>query len=116
MERSTYYKIATVIGVVALSQSAFSLKIRDIIKKRDGYKCRFCGSTEHIECGHIDHNKNNPRYNDASNGFTVCVEDHLKDHINRHGRNGLTKKQNEWAIERLKERLPTTIYDSADVE
>lgn len=115
MERSTYYKIATVIGVVALSQGAFSWKSREIIKKRDG-TCVICGSTEHLEAAHINHDKTKPIYDDPSNGRLLCTEDHLKDHINRHGRNGLPKRTNERAIELIKQRLPTTVYQSEEVE
>lgn len=116
MERSTYYKIALVLGAAALSTGAFTRKARQQILERDKFKCVICGSTEHLEAAHIWHDKLNPQYNDTSNGRTLCTEDHLKDHINRHGRNGLTKKGNEKAIELIKQRLPTTIYDSEDVE
>lgn len=115
MERSTYYKIALVLGAAALSTGAFSWKSREIIKKRDQV-CKMCGSTEHLEAAHISHDKRKPNYDDPSNGRLLCTEDHLKDHILRHGRNGLTKVANEKAIELIKQRLPTTIYDSEDVE
>ena len=105
MERKTFYKTAIVLGAVALSTGAFSKKSREVIKKRD-VVCTICGSTEHLEAAHIDHNRQNPRYDDPSNGRLLCTEDHLKDHILRHGRNGLPKEANLWAIERLKERLP----------
>lgn len=108
MERATYYKLAIVIGATALSTGAFSWKSREIIKKRDQV-CTICGSTEHLEAAHIDHNRQNPRYDDPSNGRLLCTEDHLKDHINRHGRNGLNTKANEWAIEAIKQRLPVLI-------
>ena len=114
MERSLYYKIAIVIGATAISTGAFSWKSRQIIKLRDGNACVMCGSTQGCECAHINHNKQDPRYDDPSNGRLLCTEDHLKDHVNRHGRNGLPKRTNERAIELIKLRLPTTVYDSED--
>lgn len=115
MERATYYKIALVLGAAAVATGAFSWKSRNIIKERDQV-CRLCGSSEHLEAAHINHNKQDPRYDDPSNGRLLCTEDHLKDHINRHGRNGLPKRTNERAIELIKQRLPTTIYKAEDSE
>lgn len=109
MERSTYYKIAAVVGATVLATGAFTRPVRQQIIERDGGKCVICGSTSHLEAAHIDHNKANPRYNDTSNGRVLCVDDHLKDHVNRHGRNGLPKSQNEWAIKRLLERVTATV-------
>lgn len=85
--------------------SAFSYFSRKEILERDGHACRECGSTDHLEAAHIDHNKRNKNYDDPQNGRTLCTEHHLQDHILRHGRNGLTRSQNEWAIERIQERL-----------
>jgi hypothetical protein len=108
MERSTYYKIAIVLGAITLSTSAFSRRSKEAIKRRDQV-CVICGSTEHLEAAHLDHDRQNPRYDDPSNGVLLCTEHHLKDHINRHGRNGLTREANEWAIESLKQRLPVLV-------
>jgi 5-methylcytosine-specific restriction endonuclease McrA len=84
---------------------AFSPGTRRQILERDRYQCRVCGDTNHPEASHIDHNKNNPKYDHPSNGRILCTEHHLADHINRHGRNGLTKSQNIWAINKIRERL-----------
>jgi len=110
MERSTYYKLAIVIGATVLTGSAFSKASRDKIHSRD-VVCVNCGSSEHLECAHIDHSRSNPKYDDTSNGRLLCSTDHLKDHINRHGRNGLNKSQNEWAIKSLLKRI---IYKAED--
>ena len=84
---------------------AFSSDIRRKILDRDGHKCTVCGSTEHLEASHTDHNRDNPLYNDPSNGKTLCTRDHLQDHIEREGRNGLNHHQNQWAINKIRERL-----------
>ena len=84
---------------------AFSRGTRSKIVERDNHQCVVCGATDHLEAAHYDHNKNNPNYDNPNNGRTLCTQDHLLDHINRHGSNGITKRQNEWAIEQLKGRL-----------
>lgn len=99
-------KIAIPVGVMICgSVFAFSSGTRRQILERDGYKCRICGSTDHLEAAHINHNKDNPRYDDPSNGRILCTEHHLEDHINRHGRNGLSRQANNWAINKLRERV-----------
>lgn len=101
--------IYTTVILGALSLTAFTKPVRNQVLERDGHQCRLCGSKEHLEAAHINHNKNNPRYNDASNGMTLDVGCHLKDHLNRHGRNGLNNQQNNWAIQRLREKLQKII-------
>lgn len=99
-------KASVLIGLVGLSFGAFTTSVRYQILERDNYRCRVCGATDHLEAAHIDHNKDSYNYNSPSNGKTLCSKHHLADHINRHGSNGLTKRQNEWAIEQLRNRLP----------
>lgn len=104
--------IPTLVGIlpaIGLGM-AFSWKSRQIIRQRDGNQCVDCGSTGEVECAHFNHDKTKPNYDDPSNGRVLCVEDHLKDHINRHGSNGLSTRANEWAINMIKTRL------SVDVE
>lgn len=91
-------EISAIIGILVLSQFAFSKKVRQQIKRRDGYKSVWSGKTEGLEIAHIDHDRDNPRYNDASNGRTLTTGEHFWDHVNRHGRNGLTEAQNNWSI------------------
>jgi len=86
------------------TEKAFNPQTRKQILDRDQHQCVICGRTDCLEAAHIDHQRNE-RYDDPSNGRTLCVEDHLKDHILRHGRNGLSLRQNEWAIEKIKERV-----------
>lgn len=91
-------------GIYLLSQFAFSSRVRKEIRDRDGNKSVLSGSTEHLEVAHINHSKRNPKYNDPSNGRVLSTAEHLWDHINRDGRNGLTPHQNSWAIMRILER------------
>lgn len=102
-------------GVFLLSQAAFSRPVRRKIWERDKGRCVNCGATEHLNCAHIDHSRENPRYNHESNGRLLCEPDHyLIDHVNREGRNGLPLNQNKFAKKTLwqkftgqqKEKLP----------
>lgn len=86
---------------------AFSRKVRKQIIARDGYACVTCGSTSGCNCAHIDHSKDNPRYDDASNGRVLCDGHHYLDHLNRHDSTnlGLNAAQNRWALASLWARL-----------
>lgn len=89
---------------------AFSLLVRKAIGKRDKWKCQWedeeCNKRFQdgwmVDVAHYDHDKKNPMYDDESNGRVLCVDHHQEDH-ERYG-TGLTKKQNDWAIEQLKKR------------
>lgn len=91
--------------LLVLTHAAFSWKTKEIIKKRDGNKSVLSGETENLHAAHINHDKNNPQYDNPSNGRLLTVEEHLQDHINRAGRNGLTEEQNNWAISMLQSLL-----------
>ena len=86
---------------------AFSKKVRREIWERDCGKCVMCGSTIGCECAHINHNKSDPNYNDASNGRLLCKPHHMWDHINRSGTEqlGLTEEGNDWAIMMIWKRI-----------
>lgn len=90
-----------------LSNFAFSSDIRQLILERDNFTC--VNSSEECEgmlhASHINHDKSKSSYNAPWNGRTQCVAHHLKYHEATHGRNGITKSQNSWAIERLKEAI-----------
>lgn len=93
---------------ILLSQCAFTSRVRHQILERDGYHCVEEGNGECIgglEASHLDHNRDNKWYNDPENGITLCTKHHYYQHIREEGRNGLIKKHNKWAIQRLKERL-----------
>lgn len=83
---------------------AFSSSVRKRILRRDGYRCTVCGSTEHLEVAHYDHNKRSSNYNKVTNGRALCPIHHLQDHIHRAGTNGLNYYENEWAIHSLENR------------
>lgn len=43
------------------------------VKRRDGYKCAYCGSTEKLEAHHIEQEaKNSEKAHDLDNGITLC--------------------------------------------
>lgn len=88
-----------------LSQFAFTRKVRQEIWKRDGGRCVECGTTQHLQCAHYDHNRDNPWYNDPDNGRLLCVKHHLEDHIDGAGSNGLLPHQNDYAIRTLQEKI-----------
>lgn len=93
----------SILGIGLLSvitTGAFSWKSKQIIKQRDKNKSAFSGKEGQLHAAHIDHTKND-RYDDPSNGRLLTVEEHLADHINRAGRNGLSIEANNWAIQQL---------------
>lgn len=96
--------LATMGLFVIASLGAFSRKVKYEIHERDGGLCIRCGSSFPLEAGHINHDKRNPDYNTIDNGDTFCPSCHLDDHIENAGKNGLSKKHNDWAIEQLKKR------------
>lgn len=107
------------IGVVALgiavelSNYAFSLQSRNKIRDRARSKLGYVGSEvsgvpeweEHMEAAHIDHSRDNPDYDNPENGVLMTVAEHLVDHIEREGRNGLSRRHNLEAIQSLKQRV-----------
>lgn len=93
--------VAAIIGgIYLLSNFACSKKVRQEVKRRDGYKSVWSGKTENIEVSHISHNRDLPNYDTAENARSLTTAEHMWDHINRHGTDqlGLTEAQNDWAI------------------
>ncbi len=60
---------------------------------------------EPLEIAHINHDPRYPKYDDPSNMRMLTISEHLADHKNRAGRNGLDPEQNEWAIAEISKRL-----------
>ena len=107
MERSTYYKISTVIGVAALSQGAFSRPVRRKIWERDKGQSVWSGETEDLTAAHINHSRSTEIYNSESNGRLLTNTEQYIEHFNRHGTEslGLTESQNKWALGTLWNKL-----------
>lgn len=54
----------------------FNLKLRTIVRERDGFKCQFCGDIEEdrkFNCHHIDYDKTNTSF---YNLITLCQTCH----------------------------------------
>lgn len=98
------------------TEQAFSQKTKKEIYKRDGGASKWSGVTNHLEVSHISHDKDKSNYDDPSNGRLLSITEHLLDHINRHGRNGLTPAQNRWSIEAIKRRMYEKFHKIGDPE
>jgi hypothetical protein len=87
---------------------AFSVAIRKAIGRRDNWKCQEPDCDRSFQKGymvhatHYDHDKKKPDYDTVDAGRILCIEHHLQDHIDNEGRNGLTKSQNDYAIDRVR--------------
>ena len=68
-------------------------------------------SGEPLSCCHIIHSRSYRFYDHPSNGFVAQLSEHLIDHILREGSNGLCKKANDWAIDRLTNQIVDTLGD-----
>lgn len=106
--------VASGISLVLLSQiilGAFSLATRNAIHDRSRKRFGHLASEksgkddEPLECAHIDHDYRKPGYDRPGNGRLLTLSEHLADHINRAGRNGLSKEDNDWAIEQIRMRI-----------
>ena len=54
---------------------------RTLVFARDGYCCRHCGATGHLQAHHIDHWASTPsRRFILDNGLTLCVDCHATEH------------------------------------
>ena len=93
------------LGILVISTLAFSRKTRNIIKERDHNQSAWSGETGDLEAAHINHSRDNPEYDDASNGRMLKSREHYIDHYNRHERNGLTSYQNLWSLRAIWGRL-----------
>ena len=55
---------------------------KEACKKRDGYKCQYCGSTQILQVHHIVSRKNTSTFFDIDNGITLCKNCHSKVSLN----------------------------------
>jgi len=99
--------LAVIGGLLLLSEFAFSKGVRKQILDRDKHKSVWSGKTENLEAAHISHNKADPKYNTAENGRMLTTGEHLQDHINRAGTEGLglSNYGNDWAINMIWRRF-----------
>lgn len=104
-EHGEYWMPIAGIGLLAISFLAFSKKSREAIHKRDKGKSVLSGTSINLSAAHIDHNKKSKLYDHPSNGRLLSLFEHLLDHINRAGRNGLNQNQNNYAIRKIKEKM-----------
>lgn len=58
-----------------------------------------------LQAAHINHDKKSPDYDNPDNGILMTVDEHLRDHISREGKNGLTIAGNKLAIELLSKQI-----------
>jgi len=81
---------------------------------REQKECQASGShAGTLEAAHYNHIKDDkkraemglPPYNSKNSVRILCTQHHLEDHLEHEGQNGLTPKQNEWAIGRIGKRL-----------
>lgn len=107
MEKSTYYKIAFVLGAAAFSTGAFTKGVRKKIAERDNGKSVWSGETEGLTAAHINHDRKRKIYNDESNGRLLTWLEQYEDHFNRHNTEGLglSESQNKWALSKIWEML-----------
>jgi len=96
---------------------AFTRETRKQIRRRAKYRSEVTGlNTYPMESAHINHSRENPDYNSPDNGLLLRLDEHLYQHLcyrtmfeqdplEAQKQLGLTHDQNEWAIERIYERL-----------
>jgi len=110
LEKDKHYDLVilplSTLGLFAISVCAFSRNSRKAIHKRDKEKSALSGEEGKLVCGHIDHDKNNPHYNNPNNGRLLTIREHYLDHYNRHGKNGLSKDDNRDTAKGLWFMLP----------
>ena len=101
--------VVTLSTLWGIANSAFSRPVRKAIGRRDQWKCQWedepCNRRFQdgymVHAAHYDHDKSNPGYDSIEAGRILCVEHHLQDHLQAGV--GLTKRENDWAINRLRE-------------
>lgn len=88
---------------------AFSRSVAIEIKERACWQCEVTGKRYEdgwrLDASHkYTHDRNDPRYNDPDNGICLCLEEHLKQHIElywdsiEHG----TEQYRDWAYHSLR--------------
>lgn len=85
---------------------AFPKDTRKIIKRKFHNRCvhRNQDCRGQLECAHLNHNRDSSEYYSVDNATLLCTFHHYLDHLNRTD-NGLTKSQNDWAVNQIFARL-----------
>lgn len=85
-----------------------------VLKERRGKNCADISGEAHagyLEVAHVDHlaydpeRLRNPLYYASGNLIVLCTRHHLTQHLEEAGNNGLTQRQNDWAIKMISDRL-----------
>lgn len=78
-------------------KAGFTSDLKEEIKKRDGYKCRLCGTNEKNSVLHVHHKDRNHTNSSPSNLITLCEECHDKVHNQSQIRSSFKKSEIEQA-------------------
>lgn len=89
-----------------LASNAFSRAVRQQIWERAGGVCERTGRSDWPrECSHFNHDRGYAGYNDKDNGILLLRLEHYIEHVNTHGYNGLDEDGNQWALEKIWDRM-----------
>lgn len=106
--------LALIGGLLSLGVSALTFRVRQEAIHQYGGLCH--GEGPHaggLEAAHINHEKNDykrkrmglPPYNSPEAVEILCTADHIRQHEENEGRNGLSLIQNRWAITTMRKKL-----------
>lgn len=107
-EREMLLPALSLFATFLLLTTAFSRNSRDKIHRRDNV-CTECGAWDRLECSHLNHDKSRKEYDDPENGVLLCSLCHYLFHLAYKEDPtpiGLSKNDNDWAIEEIWKRLP----------
>ena len=88
----------------SVSEFAFNSRVAYEIKENNNWMCEITGRKKsdgwRLDASHINHDKNNPYYNNTRNGECLCLTEHLKFHIGIYQDylNNGTEDQIAWAV------------------
>lgn len=121
MRKEALIGTIAIFASLELSKWAFSKRTRDAIKDRarranNGVLASELSGRSDMpcECAHLSHDRNDPNYDKPSQGIYLTIEEHLNQHIQEEGRNGLSIEHNRWSIAQLQRRLDQWKEDQKD--
>lgn len=98
----------SVIASFPVLAMAFSETVRKKIMRRANGRDEITGlPISRGDAAHFNHNRDAPEYDDQENGLFVSLLTHWWMHLLDED-NGLTDAQNEWAREKIEERMQPT--------